>query len=108
MVAPWLDASLAPFAADQYLLNGFTAKLRAMRKEIAMRGIQTAIVIGLLGLSLSGCAVASAAGTVVGVAGTVVGTAVDVTSDVVGAAADVATGGDSKKDDKKDDDKKPD
>jgi len=61
-----------------------------------MRGIVVVGAIALLGLSLSGCAVASAAGTVVGAAADVAGTAVDVTSDVVGAAADAATGGDSK------------
>ena len=66
-----------------------------------MRGLAVAGVIALFGMSLSGCAVAGAAGTVVGAATTVVGTAVDVTSDVVGAAADAATGGSSK------DDKKP-
>jgi hypothetical protein len=67
-----------------------------------MRGFGIAGAVALIGLLLSGCAVASAAGTVVGAAGTVVGTAVDVGSDVMGAAADAATGGDSK------DDKKPD
>ena len=66
-----------------------------------MRGFGIVGAAALLGLSLSGCAVASAAGTVVGTAVSVAGTAVDVTSDVVGAAADAATGGSSK------DDKKP-
>jgi hypothetical protein len=75
---------------------------RASKRKIVMRGFGIAGAVALIGLSLSGCAVASAAGTVVGAAGTVVGTAVDVGSDVVGAAAGAATGGDSK------DDKKPD
>jgi hypothetical protein len=66
-----------------------------------MRGLAVVGAIALLGISLSGCAVASVAGTVVGTAADVAGTAVDVTSDVVGAAADAATGGSSK------DDKKP-
>jgi len=66
-----------------------------------MRAVAVVGAIALLGISLSGCAVASVAGTVVGTAASVAGTAVDVTSDVVGAAADAATGGDTK------DDKKP-
>jgi hypothetical protein len=71
------------------------------KRKSSMRELAVVGAVALLGISLSGCAVASVAGTVVGTAVSVAGTAVDVTSDVVGAAADAATGGDSKDDKKK-------
>jgi hypothetical protein len=57
------------------------------------------LVVGLLGVLLSGCAVAEVAGAGVSVATTVVTTAVDVAGDVVGGVADTVSG-------KSDDDKK--
>ncbi|HEY1632554.1 MAG TPA: hypothetical protein VGF56_14660 [Rhizomicrobium sp.] len=69
-----------------------------------MRAIGAVALVGLVGASLSGCAVASVAGMAVSATTTVVGTAVDVTSDVVGGVADTVTGQGDK--DKKDDDKK--
>ena len=69
-----------------------------------MRAIKTVALIGLVGASLSGCAVASVASMAVSATTTVVGTAVDVTGDVVGGVADTVTGqGDKKKDDDKKD-----
>ena len=65
----------------------------------AMRAIVMMGVIGLLGLSLSGCVVAEVASAGVSVATTVVSTTVHVAGDVVSGAADTVTG-------KSDDDKK--
>ena len=64
-----------------------------------MRMIATVSSLILLGIGLSGCAVAEVGGAVIGAGASAVGTAVDVTGDVVGAAAGAVTGGDS--DDKK-------
>jgi hypothetical protein len=86
------------FAAFNIFSTACLLSFWESKRKSSMRGFVVAGAVALLGLSLSGCAVASAAGTVVGAATTVVGTTVDVTSDVVGAAADAAT---SSKDDKK-------
>jgi hypothetical protein len=57
--------------------------------------------VAVLGLVLSGCAVAEVGGAVVGAGATVAGAAVDVTTTVVGTAASTVTGsGDSDKDKK--------
>ena len=64
-----------------------------------MRTLVVASTLILLGLGLSGCAVAEVGGAVIGAGVSVVGTAVSVTGDVVGAAAGAVTGSDS--DDKK-------
>lgn len=64
-----------------------------------MRVFLIASTLALLGLGLSGCAVAEVGGAVIGAGASAVGTAVDVTGDVVGAAAGAVTSGDS--DDKK-------
>jgi hypothetical protein len=57
------------------------------------------LVLGLLGVLLSGCAVAEVAGAGVSVATTVVTTTVDVAGDVVSGVADTVSG-------KSDEDKK--
>ena len=62
-----------------------------------MRAILTFGAIGLLGFSLSGCAVAEVAGAGVSAAATVVSTTVDVAGDVVSGVADTVSGGDKKK-----------
>ena len=62
-----------------------------------MRAILTLGAIGLLGLSLSGCAVAEVAGAGVSAAATVVSTTVDVAGDVVSGVADTVSGGGDKK-----------
>jgi hypothetical protein len=64
-----------------------------------MRAVVAISALLLLGIGLSGCAVAEVGGAVIGAGASVVGTAVDVTGDVVGAAAGAVTGSDS--DDKK-------
>ena len=55
------------------------------------------LVLGLLAVLLSGCAVAEIAGAGVSVATTVVTTAVDVAGDVVSGVADTVSGKDDKK-----------
>ena len=71
--------------------------MSASRKSDAMRAILTLGAIGLLGLSLSGCAVAEVAGAGVSAAATVVSTTVDVAGDVVSGVADTVSGGGDKK-----------
>ena len=55
------------------------------------------LVVGLLAVLLSGCAVAEVAGAGVSVATTVVTTTVDVAGDVVSGVADTVSGKDEKK-----------
>ena len=64
-----------------------------------MRVVAIVSTLVLLGIGLSGCAVAEVGGAVIGAGASVIGTAVSVTGDVVGAAAGAVTGGNS--DDKK-------
>jgi hypothetical protein len=75
--------------------------IRASPRNQTMRAYLTMAVIGVLGLSLSGCAVADVAGAGISAASTVVSTTVDVAGDVVSGVADTVSG---KSDDEK---KKP-
>lgn len=62
-----------------------------------MRQVTTLIAMSILGLTLSGCAVASAVGTVADVAGSVVSTTADVAGSAVSGVASTVSGGSSKK-----------
>ncbi len=83
------------------------AMIAALIEDVFMRTFLALNVIGLLAVSLSGCAVAEVAGAGVSAATTVVSTTVDVAGDVVSGVADTVSGGsDSDKDKDKDKDKK--
>jgi hypothetical protein len=66
-----------------------------------MRAMLTVSALFVLGLGLSGCAVAEVGGAVIGVGATVVSTAVSVTGDVVSAGVGAITGSGDSDDDKK-------
>jgi hypothetical protein len=66
-----------------------------------MRVLITVSALLVLGLGLSGCAVAEVGGAVIGAGASVVGTAVSVTGDVVSAGVGAVTGSGDSDDDKK-------
>ncbi len=61
-----------------------------------MRAFLVLAAITILGMGLTGCAVAEAGGAVIGGAASIVGTAASVTSDVVTSPFDLMDGDDEK------------